>query len=256
MTDNFQRMGRWMDKYGESLYGTRGGPYMRTNWYGATCKGNTVYLHIFKTDDGTLVLPPLGRKIVAHRLLGGGAVDVKQTDQSVTIALGSRDTKPLEMIVTLELDGDAVALEPIEERPVNQDARVTASTSGQRDNTHGPAMASDDDMSTYWEAETGAKQSWLEYDLGRERTFSRAVLFEGKEVGQYCRILTYEIQAWADGQWRTVFISTGQWREQATPVGLSVPEALFAPTTARRVRLNIPGASDSPIVHEFKLYER
>jgi len=256
MVDNFRRMGHWMDKYGESLYGTRGGPYMRTNWYGSTCKGNTVYLHIFKTDNGTLVLPPLGRKIVEYRLLGGGAVDVKQTDQGVAVSVGQRDMKPLETIVVLKLDGDAVALDPIEERPVNRDAVVKTSGAIQGDGAHGPAMASDGDMSTYWEAEAGAKQAWIEYDLGRDRTFSRALLFEGKEEGQYCRILTYEIQTRVDNAWQTIFTSAGGWREQATPVSVSVPEAIFAPTTARRVRLSISRASDSPIIHEFKLHER
>jgi len=261
MVDNFKRMGDWMDKYGESLYDTRGGPYMRTNWYGATCKGKTVYLHIFKTDNfktdgGTLVLPPLGRKIVSHRLLDGGAVDVTQTDQAVTVTLGKRDVKPLETIVALELDGDTVALEPIEERPVNQGVAVKASGATQDESALDPAMASDGDMSTYWEAGPGAKQAWLEYDLGRDRTFSRAVLFEGKEEGQYCRILTYEIQAWMGDAWQTVFSSAGGWREQATPVSVSVPEAVFAPTTARRVRLNVSNAKDRPIIHEFKLFER
>ena len=158
--------------------------------------------------------------------------------------------------MALEVDGDAVALEPVEERPVNQGAAVKASDASQSDNAHGPEMASDADMSTYWEAAAGAKQAWLEYDLGRDYTFSRAVLFEGEEEGQYCRILAYEIQAWMGQEWRTIFISAGGWREQATPVSISVPEAVFAPTTARRVRLNISSASDSPIIHEFRLYAR
>jgi len=251
LVDKLRRVHLWLEYYGESVYGTRGGPYMPTQWYGSTCKGSTVYLHVFKTDKGKLILPPLGKKIVSYSLINGGTVDVRQTKKDVTVVIGENDIQLTDTIVKLKLDGDAVEIEPIEERPVNMGVVVKASSVVKG---HGPEMASDGDMSTWWQAEAGAKKGWLEYDLGQDRTFSRAVLFEGKEEAQYNRIRHIQIQAKIDGQWKTLANShegLASW-----PLSIMAPQIRFVPTTARYVRLNILRATDSPIIHEFKLYER
>ena len=42
-----------MAKYGESIYGTRGGPYKPTKYLACTRKGETVYLHVMAwPEDG------------------------------------------------------------------------------------------------------------------------------------------------------------------------------------------------------------
>jgi alpha-L-fucosidase len=42
-----REIGSWLERYGESIYGTRGGPLKPTKAYATTRKGNTVYLHVF-----------------------------------------------------------------------------------------------------------------------------------------------------------------------------------------------------------------
>src|ERR1035437_7016259 len=59
-----RQMGGWMRKNGESIYGTRGGPFHNGKWGGATYKRNTVYLHVFKWNGDRWVLPPLKAKIL------------------------------------------------------------------------------------------------------------------------------------------------------------------------------------------------
>ena len=246
----------WLNRYGESIYDTRGGPYKRTNSYGSTCDGNTVYLHVFKMENGKLVLPPLGKKIIKSSRLGGGKVDVKQTKDNVIITIDPKDFRSLSTIIVLKLNGNAFDIEPIEERPLSQGAKVTASSLNADKKGHGPEMASDGDLSTWWQAGPGAKKGWLEYDLGRERTLSRAILFEGKEEAQYNRIRHIQIQtkSKASEQWKTIINS----REglASWPLSIMAPEIKFAPTAARYVRLNILRTTDCPIIHEFKLYER
>ena len=41
--ERLREMGQWLSKYGESIYGTRGGPFPRANWGVATYKGDTIY---------------------------------------------------------------------------------------------------------------------------------------------------------------------------------------------------------------------
>ena len=106
----------------------------------------------------------------------------------------------------------------------------------------------------------GITEACLEYDLGTERTFSRAILFEGNEEAQYARIRHIQIQAKINDKWETVK-DVKAWGA-ATPeydmwaMSISTPEIRFSPTTARFVRLKIVRATDSPVIHEFKLYER
>ena len=69
-------MGRWLEKNGQSIYGTRRGPYAPADWGVSTIKGDdTVYLHVLnRPADGTLELaaPPDGIRHVAT--LDGNAV--------------------------------------------------------------------------------------------------------------------------------------------------------------------------------------
>ena len=70
-----REIGSWLGRYGESIYGTRGGPLKPTKTYATTRKGNTVYLHVFAWDGETVKLPPVEAKIVATRVLSGGSSD-------------------------------------------------------------------------------------------------------------------------------------------------------------------------------------
>ncbi|MHC4962988.1 MAG: hypothetical protein ACYTGA_12825, partial [Planctomycetota bacterium] len=67
-----------------------------------------------------------------------------------------------------------------------------------------------------------------------------------------------QIQAKIDDEWKTVFeYRYGRpelWKK--IPLELFCPEFRFEPVTAQIVRINIISAIDSPVVHEFTLYER
>ena len=75
--DRLKEIGAWLAKYGESIYGTRGGPYKPTRYMASTRKGNTVYVHITAWPEETLLLPRLPAKIVASRAVTGGQASVK-----------------------------------------------------------------------------------------------------------------------------------------------------------------------------------
>jgi len=106
-------IGEWLGKYGESIYGTRGGPYMPTSRYAATRKGKVIYLHIFKWNDEIATLPPLGKEISDSSLLTGGKVDVDNTSTGLTLKVVTADQKSPDTIVKLVLKSDALALNPI-----------------------------------------------------------------------------------------------------------------------------------------------
>ena len=102
-----KEMGQWLAKYGETIYGTRGGPWRPGPWGAATCKGNTIYLHILKWTGDSLVLPPIDKKIVGVSLMTGGTAEVKQTNKAVEVSMAAAHRQELDTIVVLTLDGPA-----------------------------------------------------------------------------------------------------------------------------------------------------
>ncbi len=57
-TDTLAAAGKWLEKYGETIYGTRGGPIAPQPWGVSTQKGKKIYLHVFKQPYGNMMLLP------------------------------------------------------------------------------------------------------------------------------------------------------------------------------------------------------
>ncbi len=85
-----------------------------------------------------------------------------------------------------------------------------------------------------------AQQGWLEVDLGKPMTFSRAIISEAFSP----RVQSFELQAKQGDAWKTFYKGNT----------LSVnSQASFKPVTAQVVRLHILQASDGPTIWEFQL---
>jgi len=100
-----KEVGEWTSKYGESVYGTRGGPITPRPWGVTTQKGNRVYVHVLDTADPSLLLPPLPSAIRSAKLLDGArAVEFRNSDYGPVLLL-PKDRDPIDTIVVLELEG-------------------------------------------------------------------------------------------------------------------------------------------------------
>ena len=127
-------MGKFLKKYGESIYKTRGGPYKPGHWGGSTRRGNNIYLHITERwPKGKLTLPALPAKILKCEALTGGKPAFKQTANGVVITLPAKDHVVPDTIIKLTTDKNVMGIEPIttlERVPtLTVDAKVTASSS-------------------------------------------------------------------------------------------------------------------------------
>ena len=257
---SFQKIGKWMKKYGESIYDTRGGPFISPDrnarrfnsardgfklptgrwWGGATHKGKTVYLHILRWPGDSITLPPIDRKIVSHSVLTGGKARVEQIDSEITVTIPAKDRDDLDTIVKLQLDGPAAGVKPGRLPSSSLAFGKKASASGVWPNPRlDAALAFDDDMTTRWGGEPDSKSGWLAVDLGADKTFGSVFISEA-----YDRVGKFELQAKVGDSWRTFF--------KGTKIGEKF-SATFAPVTARRVRLNIIEATHVPTIWEFQL---
>ena len=244
-TQRLQQLGAWLAKHGESIYGTRGGPFKPGDYGVSTRNGKTVYLHIRDWDDGKLNLPAIPAKIVRSRVVGGGTADVRQTAAGIEISVPETDRRPLDTIVALELDSPADRIPAI---PVPgavslcSQAKATASNVFQNNAGYGPDKAVDGKADTRWATDSGTKSAWLEVDLGKPVVFSRAVIKQAFPELQ--RIRKFALEYWQEGQWKSCY--TGE-----NPGEKVV--ARFVPVTAQRVRLNITECTDGPTIWEFAL---
>ena len=108
--NRLKEIGAWLARNGESIYGTRGGPWEPTQAIASTRKGNTVFLHILHSDDGRVELPALGAKIESAALLGGGKVEFSQENGKFIVTVPKTSLDGIDTIVRLELDSDALQI--------------------------------------------------------------------------------------------------------------------------------------------------
>jgi len=239
--ERLKEMGTWLKKYGQSIYGTRGGPFKPGAWGASTYKGNTVYIHVLNWSGEKLILSPIPKKIVASSVLTGGTANVRQTDKAIEISVLKTNRHEIDTIITLQLDGSADELAPVgvPSASLAHEKKARASNIFQKNRQYSPDKAFDDDPATRWATDTGTKQAWLEVDLGKAATFNQIKIVEA-----YDRIRQFELQYKNSSQWKTF--------GRGTTIGADYSNT-FEPITARQVRLNILNSTDGPTIWEFQL---
>ncbi len=115
-----------------------------------------------------------------------------------------------------------------------------AKASGMWDADYAADRAVDGDPATRWGAAKGATDGWLEVDLGRPATISRAAISEGWD-----RVRRFVLQVKVGDAWQSV--------AAGTTIGM-YKEISFDPVDARVVRLTITEATDVPTIWEFQLF--
>jgi alpha-L-fucosidase len=99
-------VGEWMSKYGESIYGTRGGQLAPGNWGVTTQKGDKVYVHVLSWNAPLLALGPIADKVVsAQTLVGGEKVEVAQSSNGIVLTLPAPGKDETDRVVVLKLAG-------------------------------------------------------------------------------------------------------------------------------------------------------
>ena len=86
--NTLKEIGKWTEKYGETIYGTRGGPISPRSWGVTTQKGNKVFVHILNAEDSNLLIPDFGKKIKSiSSFVTGAKLKFKQDAFGITVAL-------------------------------------------------------------------------------------------------------------------------------------------------------------------------
>ncbi|MDW7693708.1 alpha-L-fucosidase [Flammeovirgaceae bacterium SG7u.111] len=99
-----KEMGEWNKKYGETIFGTRGGPMPPRDWGVSTQKDGKVYLHIFDQPDESFLVPGLeGKKVKSVKLYDGKeGLKFKQTEFGLSVSLPYAKRNEIDTILEVE----------------------------------------------------------------------------------------------------------------------------------------------------------
>ena len=109
-------IGRWLKTNGESIYATRGGPWLPSDYGVSTHNGNVVYIHLLTRPSGEdLSLPALPARITSVSLLGGKPLQFRQHAEHLTINIPAGAIQEIDTILKVQLDHpwDSTAVVPV-----------------------------------------------------------------------------------------------------------------------------------------------
>jgi alpha-L-fucosidase len=241
-----QEMGAWLDRFGEGVYGTRGGPFKPGRWGAATCKDRQVYLFIMNwPESGPLRLPALPGEVLRSDLLTGGLLQFTCAGKEWLVDVAPAARQQPATVVRLTMDCDTPTIESMvvewsQSKCFQKPATASNVFQGMAE-TYGPGAALDDDPDSRWATDAGTASAWLEVDLGEPTTIRQVRIDEAFEG----RIRKFELAAWRDDAWQAIFAGAAVGREF---------RATFPPVTTSRVRLNILEATEGPTIWEFQLF--
>jgi len=101
-----REVGKWLEKYGESIYGTRGGPRRNGEWGGFTHKENVLYIHVLDWTKVPESLPYITHKIEKVTCLTGGKVEYSQSQKGLKLSVTGQPDDTIDTIIKFELSAD------------------------------------------------------------------------------------------------------------------------------------------------------
>ncbi len=95
-------IGAWMEKNGETIYGTRGGPIPPQSWGVSTRKNGKVFIHNL-SGETSLSIPDFGTLVRNVYLFSGGeSLDFTRDTSGMTVDIPPDKIDPIDTIVVLE----------------------------------------------------------------------------------------------------------------------------------------------------------
>ncbi len=248
-------MGEWLKQYGETIYGTQGGPYIPGPWGASTSKGDTIYLHILANWSGKLVLPALPAKVLQAKVLTGGTAKVTQGDGYLTIEMRSEEINEVNTVIALKLDQPAAEIAPIKtiDLPLTIGATVTASSEKSEKNAARSIVASDLKefsegimVKSAWSPDPKDSSPWIQVALAKSETVSQLQIREGK-FGAASKVEAFVIEAKVPNGWKTI--------HEGMTLGGDFGLVLGEPVTSDVFRLRISKWQGGLNINSFELFK-
>lgn len=103
-------MGQQLRLFGESVYGTRGGPLRNDKTGGMTHKGNTLYIHVWDWPDNVIRMPKMNAQILSVSSLTAKELHYAMEDGMLAFSVSAEDRNAPNTVIRLDLDRPAAEL--------------------------------------------------------------------------------------------------------------------------------------------------
>ncbi len=253
-----REIGAWLRSHGESIYGTRGGPWRPGSWGGSTRRGRRIYLHVLDWPGPDLWLPAFPGRITGARLLaGGGTVDWSQDRAGrVRVSVPAVDREAIDTVVVLETAAPVTALaaagdclsrfavEPGWGRLLSRDATFTASSTSRWDDPalHPRLLDPRADNPPFVFHTAIDEHPWIRVDLGGVHRLTAVEI--GNRPGYEDRAAGLALSVSEDGRtWRRLWTAPRAARRWEVPLR----DLAGAPVPARYLKLEIRPDPPAPL---------
>ncbi|MDP4291403.1 MAG: alpha-L-fucosidase, partial [Bacteroidota bacterium] len=239
--DRLKEMGAWLKKNGESIYGTRGGPFLPGRTIASTRKDNVIYLHVFRWKNNEVSLPALPAKIISASLLSGEKITLKQTAANYTLSVPMALQDSISTIIKLVIDKPAIEIPIID--PLD-DYKAKASNYFKNNARYSPDMLVDKstDNLSIWKTDENIRNAWVEIDLRKIRKFDQVILNEAN--GEQIKKFTIEYKK--EDKWIKIY--------EGEKIGAKLI-CKIKPVKSQYIRLNILDSAAAPSLSEIDIHE-
>lgn len=109
-------MGKWLEKNGETIYETDGGPFKPNEYIASTRKGNKIFIHILDWPENEILIPKIDKKIIRSYVLNGNEFEISYKEKMMEVSIPKEERKSFNTILVFEIDGNAFEIE--DEEPI------------------------------------------------------------------------------------------------------------------------------------------
>lgn len=211
----YKQIGAFLKKYGTSIYGTHGGPYIAGAWGSATHKQNKVWLHLMgNIENHHFTLPQLPATIKSYKVLTGENATIVNNNKGLDVTINNTTPNTAVIIIELELNIDAKQIKPISTigEPVFFDASLVASSEKDKNSSVTNLMPGAKEnfsegisVKKSWFPAKEDKTPWLEYSWSKEQKIDAITIQEGRRIGNNHSVKSFEIQVLKNKKWKTIY---------------------------------------------------
>ena len=105
-TERLDEIGNWLQKNGDAIYGTKGGPYKPDSTFSSTRSGNKIFLHLYAADKSSFSIPAIpGMKVSkTYFLASERKINVKESDGNISLSWTGDMPDPVCSIIVMEMN--------------------------------------------------------------------------------------------------------------------------------------------------------
>ena len=219
--ERLHEMGEWLRRHGETIYGTRGGPFYPDRWGCSTHRGATVFVHLLGRRSDEMYLPGLDQRIVSARVLTGGSVTFAQEAERIQLKLTNCRPDDIDTIVELTLEGPVTGMARSKRAPslfelgghgewISKEATYQASSTAEKWSHDEEKLLTDEpyegDFCFHTQKEI---RPFIVIDLGEEALVKGLEIENRQDRSHWERAATLTLWLSEDGkQWREAWSAT------------------------------------------------